>query len=148
VELVYYQAVAAWSSRQGRVSLGLPAVDLPISRTGLELYYSPRYRVTPQPGAFRVDDDPGPFAEALRAIEQAGGAAAGPPAPRAQSNDRDARLQALVDRYNNESRAKAAIGALPVDVMFPAWGPSIFMASELTAEAEAPTVELDFKRTR
>jgi hypothetical protein len=148
VELVYYQAVAAWSSRQGRVSLGLPAVDLPISRTGLELHYSPRYRVTPQPGAFRVDDDPGPFAEALRAIEQAGGAAAGPPAPRAQSNDRDARLQALVDRYNNESRAKAAIGALPVDVMFPAWGPSIFMASELTAEAEAPTVELDFKRTR
>jgi hypothetical protein len=32
-------------------------------------------------------------------------------------------------------------------VSFPQFGPSIFLASELTAEARAPSVELLFKRT-
>jgi hypothetical protein len=150
VELVYYQAVDSWSARQGRARLGLPALDLPVSRTGLELYYSPRFRVSPQPGVFRVEDDAGPFAEALRSIGRAGVVAAGRPAvptPHRSSDEQQAQLDALVARYNTEARPVAA-GSLSVDVTFPAWGPSVFLASELTAEAQAPLVELDFKRTR
>ena len=65
VELLYLQRIDAWADK-GRARLELPALDLPISRTGVELYYSPRFRVEPQPGSFRVDTDPGPFADALR----------------------------------------------------------------------------------
>ena len=65
VELVYLQRIDPWNDK-GRPRLELPALDLPVSRTGFELHYSPRFRVEPQAGAFRVDDDPGPFAEALR----------------------------------------------------------------------------------
>ena len=49
-----------------RAHLDLPALDLPISRTGVELYHSPRFASRSQPGAFRVESDPGVFAEALR----------------------------------------------------------------------------------
>ena len=38
----------------------------PISRTGVELHYSPRFRVEPQPDRSGSRHDPGPFAEALR----------------------------------------------------------------------------------
>ena len=47
------------------------------------------------------------------------------------------------------SRAGAPfVGSLPVHVTFPAFGPSIFLASELTAEGSAPSIDLAFKRTR
>ena len=65
VELLYLQRIDAWADK-GRARIELPALDLPISRTGVELHYSPRFRVEPQLGSFRVDTDPGPFAAALR----------------------------------------------------------------------------------
>src|SRR5262245_63560590 len=65
VEIVYLQRIDSWTDK-GQTRLALPAVDLPVSRTGVELYYSPRFRIALQPGAFRVEDDPGPFADALR----------------------------------------------------------------------------------
>jgi hypothetical protein len=65
VDLVYLQRIESWVER-GRARIDLPALDLPVSRTGLELHYSPRYRVELQLGTFRAEDDPGPFAEALR----------------------------------------------------------------------------------
>jgi hypothetical protein len=40
------------------------------------------------------------------------------------------------------------VGSLPVHVTFPAFGPTVFLASELTAEGSAPSVDLTFKRTR
>jgi len=40
------------------------------------------------------------------------------------------------------------IGSLPVHVTFPEFGPSIFLASELTAEARAPFIELALKRAK
>ena len=143
VELTYYQGVDPWPARQGRARLGLPALDLPISRTGLELYYSPRYRVTPQLGAFRIEQDPGPFAEALRSVSPAAAMR-----PSVETGSQAGQLQQLVDRYNLEAGRRAAAGTLPVDVTFPTWGSSIFMASELTAEAHTPVVELDLKRNR
>jgi hypothetical protein len=44
----------------------LPAIDLPIGRTGISVHYSPRYRLTAEPGSFRVETDRGPFTAALR----------------------------------------------------------------------------------
>ncbi len=142
VELVYLQGIDSWPDK-GRARLELPALDLPVSRTGLELHYSPRFRVDLQPGAFRIEDDPGPFAEALR--QRA--------APRAVTGkETDARgtagLQALVDRFRAESGGRTVVGALPVHVTFPMFGPSMFVASELTAEAHAPSIELGFKRAK
>jgi len=142
VALVYLQSIDVWHDK-GRTRLELPAVDLPVSRTGLELYYSPRFRVELQPGAFRLQNDPGPFAEALRQ----------PLAPIAkEASERDERaaagLQALVDRFQSGSGGRTVIGALPVHVTFPKFGPSIFLASELTAETRASSLELVFKQVR
>jgi len=113
-----------------------------VSRTGIELYYSPRFRVEPQPGSFRVETDPGPFAEALRE----------PPQMASKDlRDRDAAaagLQTLVDRFRTETGGRTVIGSLPVHVTFPEFGPSIFLASELTAEARAPFIELALKRAK
>lgn len=145
VRLVYFQRVDAWPDK-GRARLELPAIDLPVSRTGLELRHPPRFRVDPQPGSFHVERDPGPFAEALRQVApkpQAG-------ADRSELNSRigAAGLQALVEKFRNDAGGRSVVGTLPVHVMFPAFGPSIFLASELTMESRAPAVELEYRKTR
>jgi hypothetical protein len=120
----------------------LPMLDLPVSRTGVELHYSPRFRVEPQPGAFRVAIDPGRTAVVLR------GGTAGALDKTPEKDDRAAAsLQALVDQYKSQSGGRTIVGALPVHVPFPAYGPSIFLASELTAEGTTPSVEFAFKRS-
>jgi hypothetical protein len=143
VDLVYLQRIDAWTDK-GRARLDLPALDLPVSRTGLELYYSPRFHVEAQQGVFRVGNDPGVFAEALRGPS--------PPAFVEMKIIGEARaasgLQALVDRFRNEPGGRTVVGSLPVHVTFPAFGPAVFLASELTAEGSAPSVDLTFKRTR
>jgi hypothetical protein len=143
VELVYIQPIDMWTDKR-HARIELPALDLPVSRTGVELHYSPRFRVEPQPGLFRVSSDPGPFVAALR-----------PPPPQAPvsspepSADRRVEgLQALVDRFKNEGGGRTSVGALPVRVGFPVYGPSVFLASELTAEASVPSVELIVKRLK
>jgi hypothetical protein len=141
VDLVYLQRVESWIDK-GRAHVDLPALDLPVSRTGLELHYSPRYRVELQPGTFRPEEDSGPFADALRQASATNVTAAAPVVDARSS----ARLQALVDRFRAESGGRTVAGALPVTVTFPQFGPSMFLASELTAESQAPQVELSFKR--
>jgi len=144
VSIVYLQAIDAWPDR-GRMQLDLPALDLPVSRTAIELHYSPRFRIEPQPGAFRVAADPGPIADAPI------GARATPPAsPAASLKDADAAaagLQALASQYRDQSGGRTVVGALPVHVTFPAFGPSLFLASELTAEGATPSVDLLFRRS-
>jgi hypothetical protein len=39
-------------------------------------------------------------------------------------------------------------GILPISVSFPAFGPSIFLVSELTGENQGATAELDFQRDK
>ena len=140
VQLVYLQRVEAWPAK-GRARVDLPALDLPVSRTGFELHHSPRFRVEPLPGSFRREEDPGPSAEALRN-----------PAVRLDKSAREkeprvgGEFRALVDRYRNESGGRTVVGSLPVHVSFPSFGPSIYLALELTAEARAPSIELEFKR--
>ena len=181
VRITYLQPIASWTD-QSRASLELPALDLPISRTGVELYHSPRYRVELQPGAFRVESDPGVFAEALRMAAHGGfglstgGSVAGdrksldaarampPPSPmaapapatpappgfaaRVQMPPPASGFQTLIDRYRNEGGGRTVKGELPVDVMFPSMGPALFVASELTAEAQAPSIDLAIRRIK
>ena len=167
VRITYLQAVER-VDRQGaaRVS-NLPALDLPISRTGVELYHSPRFRVALQPGTFRIESDPGVFAEALRATGvsaacrriQVGGTARRLSDARrrrrlrqrwhgSQERKSGAQFQMLIDRYRNEGGGRTVAGTLPVDVTFPTMGPSLFMASELTAESQAPSIDLPIRRNK
>jgi hypothetical protein len=151
VSLIYLQSAAAWPTN-GRVTLALPALDLPVSRTGLALHHSPHVAVRPQPGAFRMETDNGPSAEALRlptanlgseaavtlnshtGVSPNDGAATSPA------------LQSLVDRYQRDNASRTVIGTLPVSAAFPSIGPSIFLASELTAEGRAGLIELDVRK--
>jgi hypothetical protein len=148
VELVYLQRIPEWADK-GVAQLELPALDLPVSRTGVELHHSPRFRIALRSGTFRVEEDPGPFAAALRvsgaATATGSGAAVAPGATFREAQDAS-KLQALVDRFRNEAGGRTVVGALPVHVTFPRFGPSVFLASELTAESKAPSIELAFKR--
>jgi hypothetical protein len=140
VRIMYVQRRKAWPDR-GPVRLELPAVDLPISRTGATVYYPPAFDVRPTPGTFHAQADPGAFAEAFRAADTSEVEAA------AEEKDTvSAGLQALVDRFNNDAGGRAIAGVLPVIMPFPEFGPSIFLASELTAESRAPTIEFAVKR--
>lgn len=152
VRLTYLQRVDPWSDKMP-ARLVLPALDLPVSRTGIELHHSPRFRVALRPGPFREEPDPGVFAEALRgphgpsAIPMPA-APAPPPVPAVELDLKMTERQLLIDRYRNEGGGRTVSGALPVEVAFPSLGPSIFMAAELTAEAQAPAVDLAIRRIR
>ena len=146
VEMTYLQRIPEWIDK-GTAQLELPALDLPVSRTGVELHHSPRFRVALQAGTFRVEDDPGPFAAALRSprgaarnVNVAGST------PSVAAADQETKLQALVDRFRNEAGGRTVVGTLPVHVTFPQFGPSVFLASELTAESNAPAIALAFRR--
>jgi hypothetical protein len=140
VELVYLQRTGVWTDK-GSAHLDLPSLDLPVSRTGLELHYSPHFHVELQPGGFRVTSDPGPFAEALRRpVSTAGGG------PQNGGPAATAELQSLVDRFRGGTNGRTVAGSLPVHVTFPDFGPSIFLSAELTAEDRAPSIELAIKR--
>ena len=160
VRLTYLQPADSWIDRKP-ARLPLPALDLPISRTGVELHHSPRFRVSVAQGAFRVEPDPGVFAEALRGSRGGGfglrtdlatAAPAAPPPPAAAievvPDGRAVQLQKLIDRFRNEGGGRTVSGALPVDVTLPTLGPSIFLASELTAESQAPSIDLTIRKAR
>jgi hypothetical protein len=144
VELTYVQRAAVWDER-GRMSLVLPAIDLPIGRTGIAVHHSPRYRLIAEPGSFRVETDMGPFTAALRGQPI-------PPPPPAAPNAAPApagELGTVIDFMQplaSKSGARSLSGPLPVLVPFPELGPSVFLVSELTAELQAPSLDFTYKR--
>jgi hypothetical protein len=160
VQITYLQPVEQWIDAS-RAHLELPALDLPVSRTGVEVYHSPRYRATLEPGVFRTESDPGVFAEALRGWKHAAArrdeifatksldalATAAPP-PAAAMQLPSGGFQLLIDRYKNEGGGRTVRGALPVEVAFPSIGPSLFIASELTAEGQTPSFDLSIRRIK
>lgn len=156
VEIVYLGRGPAWE-KQGRTRLALPALDLQVSRTGLVLRHSPRFRLTPDPGAFRVDAYMAPQSPALRQdVPPPPPPPAAPalakaeaPAEKAKKDEDKAQgeLQTLLDRYQKEGRSNRVAGVLPVQVPFPEFGPMTFLVSELTAEGKAPAVDIAYRRT-
>ena len=146
VELMYLQRVDAWGDR-GESRVELPAVDLPVSRTGFTLHHSPRYEIDSKPGIFRVTTDTGPWSTALRGnVAPAGTPLPAPPPPPAQGSRDAQQLKLLVDQFQKEA-ARARTGVVPIAIAFPQIGPSMFLAAELTPEAQPPAIEILYRRT-
>jgi hypothetical protein len=149
VEVVYLDKRTPWGAKD-RARLTMPALDLPVSKTGLVLQYPPRYRVDAQPGPLRLAAYEPPSSSAL-----SGPVARAAPPPRlaeakgksvsAEDRAKD-ELQGLVDRFQSEGRGRRTAGALPVRVTVPSFGPVLFLVSELTAEGQAPALELSYER--
>ena len=65
---------------------------------------------------------------------------------RAEDERKD--TQSLLDNFNAKSLGGKVTGVLPVSVSFPAFGPSIYLVSELTSENQFPAAELSFQRDK
>jgi hypothetical protein len=148
VEVSYLDRAAAWSDR-GRARVSLVAVDLPISKSHLLLYHPPLFRVTPVPGLsgnFRVAPYAAPVSSALTSTPTST-ATEQQQAEGEISADQVEAKQLIAKARENKSGERPARN-LPLRVVFPHFGPSIFLVSELTGENQAPTVEFDFQRDR
>ncbi len=158
LEVVYFERATAWTSG-GSMAVRLPSLDLPVSRTGVNLYHSPRYRLTLNAGAggsFRVQPYEEPQSAALRSLpaesavidsrheELNAKAIAG---ERGQRKDKDADLNDLVDRFQRATAAGRVAGILPVAMTFPAVGPSLYLVAELTPEGTMPEMQFSLKAT-
>jgi hypothetical protein len=167
VEIVYLVRGGVWNDK-GQFLLALPALELPISRTGLLLYHPPLFKMTAEPGAFRSAPYENPVSAALTTPSAstgftagvAGGIAPPPPPPTTvQPYDSDLKdesklkrpqseTEALLDKFRADSLAGKRAGILPIRVDFPAFGPSLFLVSELTGENQAPSAVLSFQRDK
>lgn len=165
-ELVYISRGPAWNDK-GQFQLQLPTLDLPISRTGILIFHPPFFRVSPEAGAFRIEDYEQPASAALNppvpptmVATMDGDAAAPPPQPLAAATSQllpkltslpDAKQIAAQTVFNNFRMAlqggKAA-GILPIEISFPALGPSLYLVSELTAENHAANVALTYQHEK
>jgi hypothetical protein len=120
VEILYLTKATAWNDK-GQEKVTLPALDLPISRTGLLLYYPPLFKVSAEPGTFRTQE---------------------------YVKEKKDATQALLDTFKAKSLGGKVTGILPINVSFPAFGPSIFLVSELTSENQSPAAEFNFQRDK
>jgi len=144
VEVMYLERSEAFRDKAD-VQLVLPAIDLPISRTGLTVFHSPLFELDAQPGPFRVTNDSGERTEVMRADLGAAmpEAAAAAPAP---TGARETDAKVLLDQLRMEA-VRVRQGVVPIAIRFPSIGPSIFLESELTAEAQSPSVALRVRQT-
>ena len=171
VEITYITRAPQWQEK-GKETVTLPSLDLPISRTGMLLYYPPMFKVSAEPGTFRTEEYQNPISAALGPALPASmpgfsygaamGAVAemnGPPKAepqdinhlaRSQSDDKEKKdsTQALLDSFRSKSSGGRVTGILPVTVDFPAFGPSIYLVSELTSENQSPIAEFSFQREK
>ena len=168
VEILYVSKATGWTDK-GKVRLTLPALDLPVSRTGLLLYYPPLFQVNAETGSFRTEAYAAPASAAFSPP-----APPPPPPPASSPNvggpigafhgdakqfDRlgqfgqlqkkeDKDTQALLDTYRAKSSGGRVAGILPVGISFPVFGPSTFLVSELTAENQAPVADFTYQKDK
>jgi hypothetical protein len=144
--------------------LPLPALDLPVSRTGLLLYHPPQFKLTTATGAFRVQEYEAPHATALNRSETiaiagaAGfvtlntpGIATDQVSKIGEKDDAKAAQaanQAALDKFREKSKAGKVAGILPIRVAFPEIGPSLFLVSELTAENQVPNADVNYQHDK
>ena len=171
VEVFYLVKATAWQDK-GHERVTLPALDLPISRTGMLLYYPPAFKLNAEPGSFHTQEYQSPSsAVLLPAIEggrDGGGvfAVAGRrrtalaplheedrleelgKAQRMDDKEKKDNTLALLDDFRAKSTGGKVTGILPVNVSFPAFGPSMFLVSELTSENQFPAAEFSFQRDK
>lgn len=149
VELAYVTATPPWADR-GTTETVLPALDIPISRTGVEVHYSPRFRVKPSAGPFRAEAYTEPLAMALRDERDFASVSALTPPVAEQSGDKDGgdAMNALVQEFKQRVGGRVLAGVFPVDVPFPAFGDVLYLVTELTPEAHTPLLQLEYHRER
>jgi hypothetical protein len=175
VEVVYLIRGTGWNDK-GQFQVGLPALDLPVSRTGLLLYHPPLFKVTAEPGSFRTATYENPAAAALaptwekaeygagmgngRGSGVAGGIAPPKPSPEPanvaegdlkdepKSKGPQSATQLLLDKFKADSLTGKRAGILPIRVIFPAFGPSVYLVSELTGENQAPSAVLNYQHEK
>lgn len=152
VELMYILRGSAWEDK-GKTHLALPALDLPISRTGLLLYYPPLFRITAETGSFRTEPYAGPISPAFNPPPPTASVMNGPPAKvtgfRKSEDDKDQEsTQALIDSFRAKSKAGRVAGILPIGMEFPSVGPSTYLVSELTSEGQFPAADLSYQRDK
>jgi hypothetical protein len=174
VEIFYLVRDSAWAEK-GKATLALPALDLPISRTGVLLYHPPLFKVTPEPGSFRMEpyeaptsavftnDDSVSVAQGvfgvpnsltvntngiLGSTDRAVSAPSSPGPNNMNYMPQSSPTQVLVDNFKTKSLGGRSAKVLPIRPSFPAFGPSLFFVSELTAENHAPALELGYQREK
>jgi hypothetical protein len=171
LEIVYLLPGASWTDK-GRLKLSLPALDLPVSRTGLQVYFPPLFRLASEPGSFHAESYVNPISPVLVA------SVAEPPVDtllalpnasvamnekfansmadldtakseyRKDDKQISAQSQTLVDKFHANERGARATGILPVRVDFPAYGPSLFLVSALTSENQSPSAEFNYQQDK
>jgi hypothetical protein len=150
VEVVYFTRGTKWEDK-GNFPLTLPALDLPVSRTGLLVYYPPLFRVSAEPGVFRTETYENPSSSAFNIEAATGtGVGVGGNVLTLQSEDALDRkdTRALVDKFFAKSQGSRAKGILPIKVSFPAFGPSLFLVAELTSASQVPSSSLSYQREK
>ena len=145
VEVSYIDRAASWTDR-GRTRVSLVAVDLPISKSHLLLHHPPLFRVTPAAGSFRVANYAPPESSALR-LESSSTTTEQQRAEGEIPADQTETKQ-LVAKVRDTKRGTKPARNLSLRVVFPHFGPSIFLVSELTGENQTPAFEFDFQRDR
>jgi hypothetical protein len=170
VEIVYISRGSVWNDK-GQCKLALPALDLPVSRTGLLVYHPPLFKVTPELGSFRTEayedptsavlnpqspPPPPPPAAAMMAPSSTGAALVAPAPMPTDANavvtqsviSAQISKQALDDFFRMTLQGGKAAGILPIKVSFPGLGPSLYLVSELTGENQSPSTDLDYQREK
>jgi hypothetical protein len=167
VEIVYFAPGPGWTDK-GRLKVSLPALDLPISRTGLQVFYPPQFRFLAETGSFRAENYAGPISPVLTAAVEEPAVdtvASAPAASRlralespAVTMDANAReqksetakqsAQTLVDKFHASERGSRASGILPVRVNLPAFGPSLYLVSQLTSENQSASAEFSYQQDK
>ena len=149
VELIYFTRGTKWNDK-GDFPVSLPALDLPVSRTGLMVYYPPRFKVTAQPGVFRTETYENPSAVAFTSggmgegFERLGTGAG----TEVEMDRKDANTREMVNKFFAKSQGARAKGILPIRVDFPAFGPSLFLMAELTSPGQVPSSTLNYQREK
>jgi len=171
VEIIYFAPGPAWTDK-GRLKLALPALDLPISRTGLQVFYPPQFRLSTETGSFHSQDYANPLSAVLLAeseepavdsvvptsgtgmefrfvAQAAPGVAMDESAGLAQkSAEAKQAAQTLVDKFHASEKGSRASGILPVRIKLPAFGPSLFLVSELTSENQSSSAEFNYQQDK
>jgi len=155
VEFVYFSRGTKWEDK-GKVTVQLPALDLPISRTGLLVYYPPLYKLAAEPGVFREQTYSEPVSSALTipSIEARTRSGTG----EYLEQDVQQANEVNADKRDDGTRQKTAFfaktqgvrarGILPIRVSFPVFGPSVFLAAQLTSASQTPSATLNYQQDK
>jgi hypothetical protein len=171
VEIIYFAPGPGWTDK-GRMKLALPALDLPISRTGLQVFYPPQFRLSAETGSFHSQDYADPLSAVLTAeseeppvdtaapssggatefrsvLQTAPGVAMDESMGLAQKSTAGKQAaQTLIDKFHATEKGSRASGILPVRINLPAFGPSLFLVSELTSENQSPSAEFNYQQDK